>query len=83
MTSGQVTGALSEEWDQVKHSGTLVISEYIEYTGVPAGLKDIEQRFHEICSTLRALMRQVDMAVDEADWYVFVSFFFVFFCTVY
>lgn len=67
MTSGRVTGALSEEFDHVKHSGTLVISEYIEYTGVPAGLKDIEQRFHGICSKLRALMRQVDMAVDEAD----------------
>lgn len=54
------------EFEHSKDLGTRLISEYIEYAGPPGGLKNIEQKFHGTCSTLRSLMRTVEMAVDEA-----------------
>ena len=64
--SGAETSVL-DQFEQSRESGTRIISEYSEYSGFPAGLKGIEQEFHQICSRLRGLMRLVEMAVDEAD----------------
>ena len=60
-------GPVLEKFEHSKDAGNRLISEYIEYSGAPGGLKSIEQQFHGACSELRSLMRLMEMAVDEAD----------------
>lgn len=58
------------QFEHLRDSGTQAIAAYTTYIGNPAELKRLEQEFHGVCRAARALMRDMEMAVDEADRYV-------------
>ena len=58
------------QFDERLSSARQAITEYLKHDGPVSELKYIETQFKKVCSDLRTLMRRMELAVDEADRWV-------------